>query len=124
MRRLAVLTTFTLLASVGCASLQSGPSDPPSVDVTGTRVGSWTLAGGIAGYYMLHLRQTGADVSGEAALPGNAAFSGPIEGRVAGNELIVKMKSGVTGAEFMVAGNELRGFFTATGARLFLQRQK
>ncbi len=118
-----VLGLFILLSS-GCASLQDASNASPSVDVNGTWLGSWSLGSGIGGGpFELRLQQTGSTVRGEVTVPGFAANSGPLEGSVADNELSYRLLSGGGGGELTVAGNEMRGYSTATGSKLFLRRQ-
>ena len=127
MRPLPWVIGLLLLVSAGCASSQSAPSVPPSVEVTGTWAGTWNPGGPGTpggGDYILRLQQTGSAVRGEVTLPGYANFSGALEGRVAGNELSFRLLSGASGAELTVTGNEMSGYTTATGARLSLRRRQ
>ena len=123
MRRFPLVLGFVVLVGSGCASAPDGPSAPPSVDVTGTWVGSWALAGGIGGAYTLRLRQTGSKVLGELAIPGSVANSGALEGSVAENEFAFRLLSGASGGEFTVTGDEMRGYATGTGSRVLLRRR-
>src|SRR5262249_42213036 len=106
LRPCPIVLGLVILASFGCSSAPNAPSAPPSVDVTGTWAGSWSLAGGIGGAYMLRLQQTGSKVTGEVVVPGSAATSGPLEGSVVDNELSFRMLNGSSGCELTVTGNE------------------
>ena len=122
-----VFCVLGLLASVligGCASSQTAPSIPPSVDVTGTWVGSWTGGSG-NGQYTLHLHQSGAKVTGDVSQAAYQQYSGDLEGTVVGNELRYRLVSGRAGAELKVIGNQMTGYsLSVSGVRLQLQRQE
>jgi hypothetical protein len=117
------VTGLLMLASMGCASSQSAASASPSVDVTGTWVGTYAR-GSLTGPFTLRLQQSGARVVGEANFPEASYLSGPVEGRVTGNELSYRALNGRSGGELMVNGNEMSGYSTATGNRFQLQRQQ
>ena len=114
-----------ILLSAGCASSPNSPSAPPSVDVTGTWAGTWSLggAGTQTGSFTLRLQQTGSKVVGDRNFPGAANFSGPVEGTVSGNVFSYRQLVGSGGGEYTVTGNKMRGY-GATGGQHELIRQE
>src|SRR5215467_13649075 len=123
MRTFLWVTAIMMFVASGCASSQSTSAAPPSVDVTGTWVGTFTF-GNESGPYTLRLQQTGSKVVGEVMIPRRADNSGPIKGTVSGNALSFRNTSGHGGGEFVIAGNEMRGQTAANGPRVLLQRQQ
>jgi hypothetical protein len=110
--RLAIASVFLF----GCATAQTGP---PTVDVTGTWFGDYS-GGGVTGPMTMTLRQVGADVTGDAVLPGAPQLSGGVRGTVSGDTFSWFYPAG--GADATVKGNSMTGF-SHRGMRLNLQRQ-
>jgi hypothetical protein len=100
----------------GCATAQTGP---PTVDVTGTWIGDY-VGGGVSGPMTMTLRQVGADVTGDAVLPGAPQLNGTLTGTVSGDSFSWLYPAG--GADATVKGNSMTGF-SHRGMRLNLQRQ-
>src|SRR5215475_3695621 len=119
MRLVSALLAILLID--GCTSSQSTPSAAPSVDVTGTWVGTATL-GQESAPYTLHLQQTGSKVVGDVVNPRRTDLAGSLEGTITGNEL--SFRTSHSGGELTVTGNEMRGHTTGLGSRLLLRRQE
>jgi hypothetical protein len=111
------LLAIACITLVGCAS---GPTKPPSVDVTGTWAGE--LAGGAFGTtpVTMTLQQSGADVTGDVVIRGGPQFSGPARGSVSGDVLSISYPG--SSAELTIKGNEMSGV-SRVGNRWTLRRQ-
>ena len=116
MRAAWVVIGVALVLASGCAQQDWIDRTLVTVDVTGVweRVGS-TL--------QLELKQQGPNVTGYLRMPAPAEqFSGPIEGRVAGDTFTFRRVNGVGDGEMTVSGDEMagqiRGLQTAPQATL------
>jgi hypothetical protein len=114
-----------ILLGGGCATAANPTSVAPSMDVTGIWIGSAVVSG--TRYPMsLRLQQVGAKVTGTenvAGDPGSAAFSGPVEVVVSGNQFSFRTAAGA-GGDVVVNGDDMTGFGSKAGAQLILRRQK
>ena len=105
MKRINRLVAIACMTLVACAT---GPTKPPSVDVTGTWVGEWTGSAAIGnGGVTMTLQQTGAGVRGDVVMSGGSPFSGPVTGTVSGDVFSINYRGG--NADFTVTGSEMSG---------------
>ena len=114
MRRLMLLGLI-LLGVASCARTQSDPAmmaaTPPTVDVTGTWVGSWVYSPPTPGNgpIKMIMQQTGSKVTGTVDISGTPMpRSGPISAIVQGNQLQILHPAGVTGS-LTVQGDTISG---------------
>ncbi len=114
MRRLMLLGLI-LLGVASCARTQSDPalmaSTAPTVDVTGTWVGSWIYAPPTTGNgpIKMIMQQTGSKVTGTVEGTGTQVpRSGPISAIVQGDQLQILHPTGVTGS-LTVKGDTISG---------------
>jgi hypothetical protein len=106
MKRGNWLLAIACIAVVACAT---GPTKPPSVDVTGTWAGDWVGSAAIGnGGVTMTLQQTGATVTGDVIMSGGSPFSGPLTGTVSGDVFSISYRGG--SADLTVKGNEMSGF--------------
>ena len=123
MTRSVIALSMLVLLGAGCASSRdlAAPSSP--VDVTGVWSGVWS--DGVNSYpAVLELQQTGSAVTGSSRIFGNARRSGALQGTIVGDHLSYRGVTADFGAEFTVAGDEMRGYGTASGARGLFRREK
>jgi hypothetical protein len=123
----ACMIVLMMLAVGGCTSGSGPTTTAPTVDVTGTWVGTWASnpPGHGAGRWEMTLTQTESRVSGTVALTGIGSFlSGVAEGVVSGNELRLLEPPHLTG-ELTVQGDRMAGrLHGAVPADIDLRRQK
>ena len=117
MKRINWLVAIAGMTLVACAT---GPTKPPSVDVTGTWTGE--LAGGGFGTtpVTMTLQQSGGSVTGDVVITRAPQFSGAARGTVSGDVLSISYPG--SSAELTVRGNEMSGI-TQHGNRWTLRRQ-
>jgi hypothetical protein len=101
--RLVMIASMTLVA---CAT---GPTKPPSVDVTGTWAGDWVGSGALgSGPVTMTLQQAGANVTGDLVMGGGSPFSGPVTGTVSDDVFSISYRGGQ--ADLTVKGKDMTGF--------------
>jgi len=114
---------MAVLALASCATTGSDGAKSPSVDVTGSWVGTFTWPYGVSPI-TLTLRQVGAEVTGDIATTGTAGEmrqgNGPTRGTVSGDALSLTFDGGK--ADLFVKANAMSGF-SSSGGRWTLQRQ-
>jgi hypothetical protein len=127
-KRAAILVLgILIITGTGCAGSKSrstssaapGPSAavPPAANVsgmwTGQEVGGPTVS--------MMLKQTGEKVTGDLTIAGRPDISGPVEGRVQGNTLTLRERSGYGSEPLLnVKGDQITG--TVAGTTLNLKR--
>jgi hypothetical protein len=116
----AVLTASGVVGIVGCATQQGKRA--PTVDVTGTWTGYWTMGGATTHMIQLILQQSGNTATGVQTVPGAAFLSGAVEGTVSGNELEYLNPFGRR-VYLTVSGDEMTGISTG-GVQWFLRRER
>jgi hypothetical protein len=109
------LLAIACMTFVGCAT---GPTKPPTVDVTGAWAGEWVGSLG-SGPVTMTLQQAGGNVTGDAVMGGGSPFSGPVSGTVSGDVFSMSYRGG--NADLAVKGNTMSGF--TRYSRWTLQRQ-
>lgn len=121
MKIVSWLLAIVCITFVGCAT---GPTKPPSADVTGTWAGEWYGNVG-SGFVKMNLQQSGASVTGDIAMSGGAgtgaasSVTGPVTGDVSGDEVSIRYQGGI--AHMTVRENEMSG--TSSIYRWTLKRQ-
>jgi hypothetical protein len=104
------LVLLLIAAVAGCASSQSPSASIAPADVNGTWTGG-TATG--AATYVLVLKQTGANVTGN--LSGAGTLDGPIEGTVDGNTIRLRERSGYGSTPLLsVRGDQITGVLGGT----------
>jgi hypothetical protein len=104
---LGLLLVSVMIAVAGCAS--SGPAAPPSVDVTGTWVGTWAYENVSIGQGQVRadLKQSGSVVSGTWEVTGPVVNkTANVTGQVSGNTVRVEMPAS---GYMTVNGNQMTG---------------
>lgn len=122
-RRLGTTLGIALLGSAACATTQA----PPSVDVSGKWLGTWTSLQptGDGGQIQMEITQTGSRYTGTILVTGGANDpTGLTEGFVTGNQVEIAVPAGMTG-RLTVNGDEMTGTIAGmSGAKVNLRRQK
>ena len=99
------------LAMAGCASTESTPAAPPTVDITGSWSGQWAFTNASlgGGQIQMTVTQTGSKVSGNMSVSGAPVpRSGPVNGLVSANQLQILRPTSITG-QLTVQGDTLSG---------------
>jgi hypothetical protein len=125
-RKAAVLLFAMLIAAAtGCAGAKSrgasstapAPSAavPPAADVSGM----WTGAEVDGPAVSMTLKQTGEKVTGDLTIAGRPDISGPVEGKVQGNTITLRERSGYGGEPLLnVKGDRITGYVAGTTLNL------
>ena len=121
--RLPIILSMLVLLAAGCAASHDFAVLSLPVDVTGVWVGGWS-DGTNSTTAIIELQQTGSAVTGSSRIFGNARRSGALQGTIVGDHLSYRGVTADFGAEFTVAGDEMRGYGTASGARGLFRREK
>lgn len=117
------LLAAALLALSGCGGGggRGGSPEPPTVDVTGTRSGTWRSGYGVDGgnIEFESPSQNGAMVTGEASFTTSPCSSGgALSGVVSGNDLTASLTAGSirVDADATIAGNQMNGTYDTVSA--------
>src|SRR5262245_33104557 len=111
MKRMLFLGLVVLSMAACASTMESTPSAPPTVDITGSWAGQWgyTNASLGGGQISMTVTQTGPKVSGNMQVTGTPVDrNGPISGLVSGNELRVLYPTSITG-RLTVQGDTMSG---------------
>ena len=124
MRRNLLIEALALTL-FGCAAI-GGSTAPPSVDVSGKWVGTWTFDNPTmgSGDVFMNLKQTGADASGDLRVTGpTPAEPTYFEGTVSGSSVILKVP--YLSGTLDVSGDEMKGVINGImPANVSLRRQR
>jgi hypothetical protein len=104
---MGLLLLTAMIGATACAS--SGPAAPPSVDVTGTWVGTWAYENVSIGQGQVraNLKQSGSVVSGTWEVTGPVVNNtANVTGQVSGNTIRVEMPAS---GYMTVNGNQMTG---------------
>ena len=118
------IVSFVALAAfaafvAGCASTDSGMSQPagPPANVAGSWNGFTAGAGGTS--VSLELKQNGSAVTGTIEVGGRADLSGPLQGTVSGNAVKFRLTSGFgSTGDLNVSQNTITGIVGGSGVTL------
>lgn len=101
----ALLTVLLLPACM------TAPQGPPTVDVSGTWIGTWNAPGADEGTVRMQLQQKDGQVSGTLQVTGNTTGnpSGRLEGVVAGNVFSFRVPNDPLSGDLTVAGDAMTG---------------
>jgi len=112
-----LIFVVAILGAEGCASGPS-PSTPPTVDVTGNWVGTWTPTNPSlgAGSIQMTLQQTGSQFTGTMFMTGifGGMVNGFTQGIVFGDRMRVMRPPSFVG-DLLVQGNTMSGMIVSTG---------
>jgi len=112
-----LMLIVTLLGAAGCASGPS-PSTPPTVDVTGNWIGTWTPTNPSfgSGAIQMTLQQTGSQFTGTVMMTGAVVggFNGFTQGLVFGDRMRVMQPANWVG-DLEVQGNTMSGMILLNG---------
>jgi hypothetical protein len=128
-KKAATLLLGILIVAGGCAGSRSqsasstapGPSAavPPAANVAGMWTGQEVGGPSVS----MTLKQTGDKVTGDLNIAGRPDISGPVEGRVQGNTLTLRERSGYGSEPLLnVKGDQITGI--VAGTTLNLKRVK
>jgi len=122
-----IMIALVTLVAAGCAGGVGPAAVAPTVDITGTWVGSWVATNPAlgSGAIEMTLKQTGSQYSGNLLITGTPTDpSGPTEGVVSGNEVRILRPTSVTGS-LTAQGDSMSGSIAGMlEAKVTLQRQK
>src|SRR5262245_2610013 len=100
MKRMLFLGLVVLSMAACASTMESTPSAPPTVDITGSWAGQWTYTNASlgGGQISMTVTQTGPRVSGNMQVTGAPVVrSGAITALVSGNQVQVMRATSITG---------------------------
>jgi len=106
-----IMIALVTLVAAGCAGGVGPAAVAPTVDITGTWVGSWVATNPALGNGTIQMmvKQTGSEYSGTLLATGTPTDpSGPTAGIVSGNQVRVMRPTNLTGS-LTVQGDTMKG---------------